>query len=511
MLVGLSLVTVLVVPLAGTAALESGHGGDAAAVVPPLLLAAAQAHPDQSFDVIVQSDRTSQRAGEEVRQENGNAKHEFASVDGVSATLTGKDLLKLAKHSHLTAITPDAALESAAYEDATAWPLAIDDQPLGSIPSGTTLPGIAIVDSGIMNRKELKAAVHVNLSSLSPGASGDGEGHGTIVAALAAGGGHFPGVANNFPLVDLRTADAQGQSLTSDVISACDWIIANKAQYNVRVANFSLAGNVESSFRSDPLDRAIEKLWFNGIVVVTAGGNQGSGTGPVPIAAPANDPFAITVGALDIHSTAAAADDTVAPWSAYGHTFDGFEKPELSAPGRYLIAPVPSNSTLPQTFPARIVDPAYPTMWMSGTSFSAAVVTGAAATIVFRHPDWSPGQVKGALMLAAHALPSAGIAAGVGSLDVAAAVSLTTPPNANENLDPFVVTDPVTGQKSFDSAGWTAAVISSPAWTAANWTSANWTSANWATANWAAANWTSASTSSANWAAANWTTAGWAE
>ena len=64
------------------------------------------------------------------------------------------------------------------------------------------------------------------------------------------------------------------------------------------------------------------------------------------IPAPANDPFVITVGALGMNGTAARSDDFRAPWSAYGSTADGFMKPDMSAPGRYMTAPVPAGSTL---------------------------------------------------------------------------------------------------------------------------------------------------------------------
>ena len=83
----------------------------------------------------------------------------------------------------------------------------------------------------------------------------------------------------------------------------------------------------------DPLDQAVEKLWLNGIVVVAAAGNYGTAGAPsgVPFA-PGNDPFIITVGAADIGSSVKAGDDTVAPFSAYGYTPDGFMKPDIRRP-----------------------------------------------------------------------------------------------------------------------------------------------------------------------------------
>ena len=57
--------------------------------------------------------------------------------------------------------------------------------------------------------------------------------------------------------------------------------------------------------------------------------------------APGNDPFVITVGAIDLGNSVRANDDTVAPWSAYGYTPDGFYKPDVAAPGRYMVGPCP--------------------------------------------------------------------------------------------------------------------------------------------------------------------------
>ncbi|MCW2978113.1 MAG: hypothetical protein JWM06_3394, partial [Actinomycetia bacterium] len=231
-------------------------------------------------------------------------------------------------------------------------------------------------------------------------------------------------------------ADGNGQSLSSDVIAGIDWILARKAQYGIRVVNLSMAGNTQTSFQSDPLDKAVEKLWFSGIVVVAAAGNRGTGTGEVDMsAAPGNDPFVITVGAVDQGQTSATGDDVAAPWSSYGHTVDGFAKPELSAPGRYLVMPVPPGSTIATALPDRVVAPGY--MWMSGTSFAAPVVSGAAAQLLARHPDWTPDQVKGALMLTVRFLGQAPgnlrTAAGYAVL-AGTTVTSTGPTTVNGNL-----------------------------------------------------------------------------
>jgi serine protease AprX len=471
-------------------------------------MAAAQANPSGNFDVIVQGDKSSSSddVARDVASESGVPKRKFTSIEGVSATLSGDELVKLARHPHVHAITPNAKLSLTSYESAEMWRPAFG---VNKLYGGPQTPAIAIFDSGVDGTRAAdfgtRIVASVNFSSLAPGLPGDQLGHGTMVAGLAAGGGglfaKYRGAAPASPIVDLKVTDAQGQALTADVIAAVDWLIANKGRYNVRVANFSLVGSSEASFMSDPLDKAVERLWLSGVVVVAAVGNNGSATSPVKIGAPANDPFVITVGAADIASSANMSDDVRPSWSAYGHTADGFAKPEVTAPGRYLVAPVPVGSLFTAMKPERTVEPGY--MWMSGTSFAAPIVSGVAAQMLARSPGWSPDQVKGAMMLTTTYNPSLGLQLGVGEVNAVAASSVTSPPNPNENLYAFV------SDGQFDASAWAAQVSTSANWTAANWTAANWTAANWTAANWTTANWTAANWTAANWTASNWTAANW--
>jgi serine protease AprX len=542
--------------------------------VPSGLLAQAHANLDQIFHVIVQgtpggnqsdsggrnghSDQVAGYVHSQISSdgEGGSVKRTFFSISGVSANLTGQQILHLSRNPHVQAITldspvsgqgvtlppapvatppvatppvptapvatppvvpapvasapavvasvPDSSMWLAStHADALAW---IFDPLTGlSLGPAPTAPTIAIIDSGIDSSKVAdfgsRIVASVNFSSLDPKATGDNEGHGTMVAGLAAGASAaYPGAAPSANLIDLRTADGNGQSVTSDVIAASDWILAHRVQYNIKVANFSMASASAVSFRFDPLDKAVERLWFAGVTVVAASGNHGTGTGPVDMShSPGNDPFVITVGALDQQQTADPSDDTVPWWSAYGYTMDGFSKPDVSAPGRYMVAPVPTSSTLATTAPERVVAPGY--MWMSGTSFAAPVVAGEAAAILAQHPDWGPDQVKGALMLTAAYLPLVDTqAAGVGEVDGGTAASLNfTPPNPNQNLDTYVVSQGTTGNKVFDQAAWSSAVASQAARSQAAWSSADWSSAAWSSAAWSSAAWSSAAWSSAAW------------
>jgi serine protease AprX len=378
--------------------------------------------------------------------------------------------------------------------------------------SGLQLPAIAIVDSGVQSSRidfNGRVVKQVRITNLLPNSLGDGRGHGTLVAGIAAGSAsRYAGAAPTAPIVSLDVMDDNGMALTSDVIAAADWILQNKAAYNIRVANFSLQSSTPATFAYDPLDAAVEKLWFNGVVVVAAAGNYGDNGQPTTVAyAPGNDPFVITVGASDMNGTPyTAADDFVAPWSAFGYTLDGFAKPDIGAPGRYIVGPVPSTSTMAKEHPERVTSSGY--MWMSGTSFAAPMVSGSAALVLAYHPNWTPDQVKGALMLTAQPT-AAGTALGVGELNAKAATLVLTPPNPNLALNQFVRSDG-SGGLAFDSASWANTAQADASWNSASWNSASWANASWANASWNSASWAAASWNSASWAAASWNSASWA-
>jgi serine protease AprX len=522
----LAVLAALAALCAPTAAWASGSG-EQGALIPDALFAKAQAQPTKVFNVIVQAKRGKSSAYVAnlvrgvVAEHNGKAtglKRKFSAVNGVSAQLTGEQLVGLLQQKGILAITGDRRLVATGFSNDQGWPQAAGVNALwgDSVLAGVTVPTIAIVDSGIQaGRWDFYPRVikQVKITSLQPNSGGDGRGHGTLVAGIAAGAGtRIAGAAPTAPLVSLDVMDDNGMALTSDVIAAADWILANKSTYNIRVANFSLQSSQPASFAYDPLNRAVEKLWFNGVVVVAAAGNYGVDGQPTTVAyAPGNDPFIITVGASDLNGTpATAADDFAAPWSTYGYTLDGFAKPELGAPGRVLVAPVPQASSMAKEHPERVVYPGY--MWMSGTSFAAPVVSGAAALVLAQHPNWTPDQVKGALMLTAQPT-AAGLGLGVGEVNAYAATQVSNPPNPNLALDQFVVAD-ASGGLAFDAASWANTAQADASWNAASWNSASWSnaswsSASWANASWAAASWAAASWNSASWAAASWAAASW--
>ncbi len=509
-----TLVLTLVVPLGASAVTGPQN---VRAFVAPGLLSSAQSSPASTFSVIVQGKGGNQAAHAvaDVLGVSVKVARTFTSIDGVAVDLTGAQILTLAPDTRLTAITADSRVRlSSTYEK---WPSITGVQKYWATSTSPAAPAatIAIIDSGIdATRPEFAGRIvaNVNLSTLPGNSPGDGRGHGTFVAGIAASG--LVGKTGSAPaakLVSLDVMDDNGMAKTSDVIAATDWILANKAKYGIRVANFSLHSSVPNSFMYDALDKAVEKLWFNNVVVVAAAGNYGKPDGPsgVPFA-PGNDPFVITVGATDTGKSLSTFDDIAAPWSAYGYTLDGFAKPDLAAPGRYMIGPVPVTSTLYAERPDHVVEPGY--MMLSGTSFSAPIVSGIAALILGRHPEYTADQVKGALMVGADPLPQASsLSVGVGEVAAGPSIDTLNPPNPNSALNTFVVTNLFTGAPVFDAASWAAKAQADASWAAASWSDASWAAASWSAASWAAASWSDASWASASWADSAAATASWAD
>ena len=140
-----------------------------------------------------------------------------------------------------------------------------------------------------------------------------------------------------------------------DAIYGLQFAVDHKDEYNIRVVNLSLASTVAESYLTDPLDAAVEAAYFHGIVVVAAAGNRGTAADAVSYA-PGNDPFAITVGAVDDQGTSARNDDAFATWSSRGVTQDGFAKPDIAAPGAHIVSTLAPGSAFPQLCPACVVD-----------------------------------------------------------------------------------------------------------------------------------------------------------
>jgi len=268
----------------------------------------------------------------------------------------------------------------------------------------------------------------------------DEYGHGTHVAGLIAGNsmlysndsgyyGRYMGVAPRANLISVKVSDDDGNTTVLDVINGIQFAVDNKAAYGIRVINLSLSSAAAESYTTDPLDAAAEQAWNSGIVVVAAAGNEALTSDGVTFS-PANDPWVITVGALDDRGTFTRLDDILATWSSHGLTQDGVRKPEVLAPGSGLVSALAPESDFAHLCPTCVVETGR-YFKASGTSMSTGVVSGAAAVLLEAHPNWTPAQVKGALVSTLDDVPGAGGVINVdAALDANSTFSVNLAPNS---------------------------------------------------------------------------------
>ena len=471
----------------------------------PHLLELAAENPGQLARVIVQ--KTPGAEGVEALAENlgGKAIQDLSIINAFAAEMNAQSAVELSRAQEVRWVSPDTAMVQPSYCSECIPTSNLANTYIRTINADKVWNrspfiqgqgvGIAIVDSGINPSGDFYTVMGVNRQVANVRFNtdynqntSDGYGHGTHVASIAGGDGSdsnglYIGVAPMANIVNVKVSNDDGSAMMVNVIQGLQWVLENKDRYNIQVVNLSLNSTVEESYHTSPLDAAIEILWFNQIVVVASAGNHGNGT----IYPPANDPFVITVGATDDKGTYTLSDDSVASFSAYSTTIDGFTKPDLVAPGKDIIARlVNSNMGMAGEHPENLVGNQY--FRMSGTSASAPMVSGAVALLLQDEPNLTPDQVKYRLMATANNVwPGySPTTAGAGYLDVQSALQTNTIENANTGTLPsqLLYTGP-------DPIAWNSASWNSVGWNTVGWNTVGWNTVGWNTVGWNTVGWNS--------------------
>jgi len=304
--------------------------------------------------------------------------------------------------------------------------------------------------NGFKNAQNTSRVVaSVNFTNSNINDTADVYGHGTHVAGLASGSasrnsGAYRGVAPNAKLISVKVLNNQGIGNTSWLLNGLQWIIDNRAAYNIKVVNLSLGTTAVDTYTNDPVCLKVKQLAEAGVVVIAAAGNLGKNSLGQKmygqIHSPGNSPYAITVGASNSYGTAVRSDDTMASYSSRGPTrsfyrtsigtpvYDNLIKPDIVAPGNRLVSYKSSNNTMSQSNPALNLDGTNDNdsmMYMSGTSMSAPVVAGAAVLLLQVNPNLTPNMVR--MLMQYSAQPIAGAKTfeqGAGQLNLDGAVRL---------------------------------------------------------------------------------------
>ena len=477
-----------------------------------------------------------------VLQVGGTVLTQFHLINGVVAQVPALLEPVLAALPGIT-VTPDASVDVQSNPQSTGPHTPSDAflQETGAdrlAAQGDTGQGVtvAVMDTGIDNLADFSGRLTGGVD-LTGGNNPfqDGYGHGTFVAGLIAGNGassngQYSGEAPGAKLVSIKVAGLTGVTHLSTLITGLQWAVDHQALYGIRVLNLSLGYQSSQSTVTNPLDQAVQAVWNAGITVVTSAGNAGPFNGT--ILSPGDDPMVITAGALDDMATPSAADDAMADFSSVGPTSrDGWAKPDLVASGRSVVSLAAPGSTIDTQYPSAQVGPA--NFVGSGTSFSAAITSGAAALVLADHPGLTPNQVKARLLgtttpgpvgnpfVDGHGALDAFAAANAGSMNLnqsatgllGAVLGATIPlsPNGPDDTWNASLWSGITWNQAPDGGGnWDGWAWDATDWNGWTWTSRAWNDGAWAGAAWNGEDWSSRAWNDAGWAGSAWNGAAWA-
>ncbi|KAF1086277.1 Serine protease AprX [Sporotomaculum syntrophicum] len=355
------------------------------------------------------------------------ANRELDIINAVSAELSTEKLEKVAQHKSVVKVWYD--YEVRALLNIAAPTVGAPDlwQSPGEVPYTGAGVTVAVIDTGIYPHPDLAGRVTYFKDFVNNKTEAyDDNGHGTHVAGCVAGNGScsagkFRGTAPGANLIGLRVLGKYGSGSLSTIIHAVQWCRDNREQYNIKVANLSLGGAAEQSYKDDPLCQAVEELWRSGVVVCAAAGNEGPDNNT--IGSPAIDPIVITVGATNDFNSTDISDDEVADFSSRGPTVDGLAKPDLVTPGTNIISLRSPGSHLDRSNNVSRYDDNYTVL--SGTSMATPICAGVAALLLEVKPDLSPDQVKEILISSSRPFNQYTVNdQGAGLVDAAAALKL---------------------------------------------------------------------------------------
>lgn len=223
----------------------------------------------------------------------------------------------------------------------------------GTIRTNYSLSGdgqvVAVADTGL-DRGKNDSTMHLDLQgrikAIFPlgriNDASDPHGHGTHVAGSILGtgarsNGSFKGMAPGAQLVFQSVMDSNGG--LGGLPSNLNDLFSQAFNQGARIHNNSWGADVNGAYTTSS-QQVDQYVWNNDMTILFASGNAGPGSGTV--GSPATAKNAITVGASEnlrpTFGTYADNINHIASFSSRGYTADGRLKPDIVAPGTYILS-----------------------------------------------------------------------------------------------------------------------------------------------------------------------------
>jgi len=215
------------------------------------------------------------------------------------------------------------------------------------------------------------------------------------VCGIAAGNGKnssskYMGIAPEVNIVAIKVLNGEGQGSSSAVLAGIQWVLDNKENYNIRIANLSV-GTPDIGSR-DPLIAAVEKAWDMGIVMNVAAGNNGPQKSSVT--SPGVSKKIITVGASDDDISVNIWGNSLVNFSGRGPTSECIIKPDILAPGTNIVSCLTKTPNLKRVNSEEFNKIGTHYLSLSGTSMATPIVSGAIALLLEKYSFLTPDDVK---------------------------------------------------------------------------------------------------------------------
>lgn len=368
------------------------------------------------------------------------------AFNGYAFELTDAQAKQLAKDPAVKAVYKDYPVLAMASPLSSRPPVALLDRSVAEInarnlvlPNGSKLTGkgikIAIIDTGVdYTHSDLGACTTSQFLNHSCSKVIDGYdfvnrdrdpmddmGHGTHVAATAAGVGSVPGVAPGAQILAYKVLDSGGSGSTSDILLGIERALDPNQDgiFDDRVDIISMSLGGFSDDVEDPMRVAVNNAVASGVVATIAAGNSGPDASTV--CTPGNAPLAITVGAacsdnlLLADPYCSGANPRLALFSSRGPSFQ-YNKPDVLAPGVLICAARAAGMSGTDCGDSAHVA-------ISGTSMATPHVAGAAALLLEKDRALTPLEIKSLLRSTAVDYGYHPTLQGAGLIDVGAAIA----------------------------------------------------------------------------------------